>query len=922
MAGTMVSASTGALNSLLGKLATLMSEEFAKLKGVRKEVACLEKEFKSMQAFLEHLAGMDELHPEAREWKSQVKDMSYDIEDCIDDFMHRLGKNDASTGFLKKIARRLKKLKERHQIANQIEQIKVRVKEVSERRQRYWFDDCNLRPNPRYWLDDCNSEPNPVVADPRVLAIYKEASGLVGIDGPREELIKLLAVEEQELKVASIVGFGGLGKTTLANQVYCKLKGQFDCGAFVSVSRKPDILKLLNKILMAVKGSRSPHTGEFDVINCIKEYLREKRRYFIVIDDLWDSPTWDAIMCAFPENNNGSRVLTTTRIYSVAIACCCSSKKYVYQMEFLNSEHSRRLFFGRTFGTQETCQNTFEDISADILKKCGGLPLAIISIASLLAGQPKPKWEYVRNSLGFLFEGNISLKGMEKILDLSYKHLPHHLKTCLLYLGIYPEDYIIQRDDLVRKWVSEGFASNMHGRDAEVVAVNYFNELINMSMIQPVLTDHNDEVLSCRVHDIMLDLIRAKCAEENFIDVINHPRHTVVPDKKIRRVSFHYAVKGDGVIPAAMDGSLSQVRSVVAVTREHFLPSFPIFKYVRVLFIETDSSQRIDLIGISGLYLLRYLSIRTRGQLELPNELCSLQYLETMDISHGFLEGLYIPSEIVHLHRLLHLIFPKGAVFQGKIDTLKSLRSLNGFDIQKSSLDSIKSLAELINLRDLRLCHSGNFTDKVVIDVLRSSVETLFCSNSLKSVSVSFYQQIPFCFSTSCRFPRHVQMLELRDLHLPMIPKGIAQLRDLHSLRLTVSKVVSEYDGIGILAGLPSLVYLTLEIKDDAENMVIPGTDLAFPALKHLELLCPILFLDFEAGAMPRLQKLYLDLDAMPWEKTVEWLEPAGIEHLPAGLKTITLRCQDYSGKKATTKLALSNVFNRHHPGIDLVLYD
>ncbi|KAL6641750.1 hypothetical protein ACP70R_019931 [Stipagrostis hirtigluma subsp. patula] len=903
MVGSMVSASTGAVNSLLGKLATLMGDEFAKLKGVRKEVASLEVEFKSMQAFLEQLAGMDELDPQAQEWKNQVKGMSYDIEDCIDNFMHHLGKNDVSTGFVKKTARLLKKLRARHQIASKIQEIKIRVKEVSERRQRYW-------------LDDCNPKPSPVVADPRVLAIYKEAAGLVGIDGPREELVKLLMGEEKELKVASIVGFGGLGKTTLANQVYCQIKEQFECRAFVSVSQKPDIPKLLRKILLQTNGRASSHTNELDDINNLKEHLRN-RRYFIVIDDLWELSAWEAISCAFPENNNCSRVLTTTRICSVAEDCCASSKKYVYHMKSLNGEHSRRLFFGRIFGTQEPCPTTLEGISADILKKCGGLPLAIISIASLLVGQPKTTWEYVRKSLGFLFEGNITLKGMEQILDLSYKHLPNHLKTCLLYLGIYPEDHIIDRDDLVWQWVSEGFARNMHGLDAEEVAGRYFNELINMSMIQPVQTDKNDEVLSCRVHDIMLDLIRLKCAEENFIDVIDYSGATIELHKQTHRVSLHCADARGGVIPTTMNGSLSQVRSVVVITRD-FLPSFTGFKYVRVLVIETHSTQEMDIAGMCELFLLRYLKIVTRnsGRFKLPNQLWDLQYLETMILE--LLSSLYIPSDIVHLRRLLHLIVPGGAIFLGKIDSLKSLLSLQGFDVSRSSLDSIKFLGELTNLRYLELQRMRTGLDNVVIDVLHSSVERLFGSNSLKRFVMDNYAR-PFCFSGLHRFPRHIQMLNLSDVCLPRIPKGIGQLHDLHNLTLRVSELVSKDDDIGILAGLPSLVFLALKIKQVPEvKMVISGTDLAF--IKYLHLVCPKPFLVLEAGAMPRLQELSLHLTAVAWEDAIKWLEPVGIEHLPASLKTFTPHCCNGCADEAT-KSAMRSVFNTHHPGVDLSFY-
>ena len=94
------------------------------------------------------------------------------------------------------------------------------------------------------------------------------------------------------------------------------------------------------------------------------------------------------------------------------------------------------------------------------------------------------------------------------MLSLSYNDLSHELKTCFLYLGMYPEDYKIYKFDLVRKWLAEGFVREKHGLDLEEAAENCFNELVNRSMIQPCFDDDDDfgEVLICQVHDLMLEL--------------------------------------------------------------------------------------------------------------------------------------------------------------------------------------------------------------------------------------------------------------------------------------------------------------------------------------------------------------------------------------------------------------------------------
>jgi hypothetical protein len=103
----------------------------------------------------------------------------------------------------------------------------------------------------------------------------------------------------------------------------------------------------------------------------------------------------------------------------------------------------------------------------------------------------------------------------------------------MLYLSIYPEHHKINKNDLARQWVAEGFIY------PEDVAKNYFNELVNRSMIQPAHTDYNGEVISCKVHDMVLDLILHKSREENFVTVIDDIQEITGYKNKIRRLSFN-----------------------------------------------------------------------------------------------------------------------------------------------------------------------------------------------------------------------------------------------------------------------------------------------------------------------------------------------------------------------------------------------
>lgn len=263
-----MSVSTGVMNSLLGKLTTLMGKEFARLKNLRKQVTSISDELAYMKDALDGLSDLEELDSQTKRWRDSVREMSYDIEDIIDDFMQSIGKNDKTTGLVSNTVRRLKTLRARHRIAGQIEEVKKLVLETSERHRRY-----TLRIPPS----------SDVGIDLRSTALYTEAADLVGIEGPANELVSWLMDEEKKLKAVSIVGFGGLGKTTLANEVYRRVKGEFDTHALVTVSQKPNIPRLLHDLLSKLGTETSIHTCESLLIDMLREHLETKRYKFLCL---------------------------------------------------------------------------------------------------------------------------------------------------------------------------------------------------------------------------------------------------------------------------------------------------------------------------------------------------------------------------------------------------------------------------------------------------------------------------------------------------------------------------------------------------------------------------------------------------------------------------------------------------------------
>ncbi|KAF7038378.1 hypothetical protein CFC21_048573 [Triticum aestivum] len=529
-------------------------------------------------------------------------------------------------------------------------------------------------------------------------------------------------------------------------------------------------------------------------------------RYLIIIDDLWDTPSWDIIKSAFPDNGLGSRVITTTRIQNVAKACCSPSSYYIFKMKPLSNKDSKRLFFGRIFNSEEACPHQLRDVSTEILKKCDGLPLAIITISGMLANESfdQEEWKHVRNSLGS--GTNFTLEGMRNILDLRYKNLPPHLKTCLLYLGMYPEDFGIGRSHLELQWIAEGFVPKENGQDAEKVARSYFNELVNRSLIQPTKFNNQGSAVECKVHDMMLDLILSKCREENFLTVLDDAKVIEKLDYKVLRLSLHLDGPRDGtMLPCKV--SMSQIRSVMIFGDSHSMPPLRLFKFLRVLHVHVYGPAELDPTGLCKLYQLRYLAINGFwDSYKLPAEIRGLRHLETLDAPHS----RNIPSDIVHLPCLmfLNLDWDRYPLPDG-ISRMKSLRCVSGFDLMLNSLDNIKDLGELTNLTAIKFSISSSLADsserKSRLDALNSSLGRCI---SLKMLVLN----IPGCNDALMALsppPRRLEILYAYGFFFSRVPNWMGELSNLKELSVTVLG-----SDIGILAELPGLTHFYLYIKE------------------------------------------------------------------------------------------------------------
>lgn len=799
-------------------------------------------------------------------WIKEVRELGYDTEDFFDEVMHS-GAGDGAVvhrniGCTTIFQIGSKRKQHRLLAAENFSQLMARVHDAGERCQSFQLA-------PEIHVPELSLDLPALTALTTDVQVDNAGCSIVGVEESMRKLVNLMAfgdVDQKQLKVVPIFGSAGVGKTTFARTIYHQYGWQFQCRAFLRVSRNPDIRWLLTSILSQIK---APQTHAFsdvqDLIDSIMKHL-QGQRYFIIVDDLWSASVWDIISRAFPYSNFCSRILTTTQIEDVALACSGYESEYIFKMGPLNDVDSRKLFFSNVFGSEGEgdCPKEFKIVADRFIRKCGGLPLSIVNIASLLpsnkANRAIKQWVKIESSLPSTLTTNSASQGMKDLLILIYNKLPLHLKTCLLYLSMYPESYTIRKDDLVKQWVGESFVGDIEH--------SCFDELIRRGMIQPVDTNYQGEVLSCTVNHMVLDFIRHRSAADNFIVAVNHFESILGLPDKVRRLSIQFGGAKSVKIPESV--RMPHVRSLLYCGFSRFVPSIQDYGLLRVLVLHIWADQdqtSFDLTRIGELFRLRYLKIECNITVNLPGKIQGLRYLETLQVD-GRLSA--VPTDIGHLEKLRVLRLPSQA--------------------------NVRDLVGLTNLQDLHLTHSTGQPPVYLEDNMKFMGSILEKLSHLKSVILASAASYPVnaprvnvsCHGLSNLSPTlaNLERLELlpRGCIFPSLPKWFKTLGKLYSLKIAVRQLSNS--DIDIIKVLPVLSSLSLYIQTaPAERIVFDKA--GFSALKYFKLRCSAPLLKFEAGAMPCLRKLQLVFNAQ--EVQQHGAAPICIQHL-AGLQEISAK--------------------------------
>ncbi|KAH0666349.1 hypothetical protein KY285_027555 [Solanum tuberosum] len=349
---------------------------------------------------------------------------------------------------------------------------------------------------------------------PIITSIYDDEE-VVGFEKHVENIMKKLTRGTKERDVISIFGMAGLGKTTLAKKVYNNpsIVNYFDVKTWCAVSQAYNRRKLLVAILKQTTNDKIKINEGNDIADKLRKSLIG-RRYLIVLDDIWDVEAWEDLEKCFPEGEYGSRVMVTTRIEQVAKHLQHHSDPY--SLSFLTTLESLRLLKKKVF-RGETCPPDLLEAGFQVALHCKGLPLVVVLVAGFIAKMERVAslWLKVAKDLSSIALGEQCMK----VIQSSYDHLQDHLKPCLLYMGLFPEDHKIPVDHLLKLWMAEEFVLNAGTENMEEASRVCLSDLHNRSLVMVSGMRINRDVEYCSLHDVVREFCLRKLTEDKYMQL-------------------------------------------------------------------------------------------------------------------------------------------------------------------------------------------------------------------------------------------------------------------------------------------------------------------------------------------------------------------------------------------------------------------
>ncbi|XP_073125310.1 putative late blight resistance protein homolog R1A-3 [Henckelia pumila] len=705
---------------------------------------------------------------------------------------------------------------------------------------------------------------------------------MVGFDKDLIQIVDTLTGDQSNLQILSIVGMGGIGKTTLAKNVFENplIVQHFDRRAWVTVSQQFSVHELLLGLIKDVGVPAGENEREITRKNdgelglCLHKSLSD-RRYLIVMDDIWSIEVWDGIKRFLPNYSNGSRVLVTTRLSNVADSLCSCTPQ---ELHFLDDDKSWTLFHDKVFG-KESCPPELEEAGKTIVRNCKGLPLAIVAIGGLLAKSSRTLeyWEYVANDTSAAL--NMGGDGLcFEVLYLSYKHLPVHLKPCFLYMATFPEDSKIKISRLVKLWIAEGILKPIGSRSLEEIGEDNLKDLTDRNLIQVHDYGSRNKIKTCTIHDLLRDLCLKEAQKEKFLCVASVNSHPRSIDNK-RRLVIHQQSPDEGEFHEQVFDAmnlLSCTRSLICQGFKCTEIKLPVcLRLLRVLSMLDVYSSVTETLQLVNLRYNYFESPTYKELLNILESLALLWNLQTVTIAGivSFTESpINLPAEIWEMVQLRHLKMEEGDFY------LPDPPSTNG-ENSRRDITVLKNLQTLYKIRNFRC------TEEVVGRL-----------PNLKKLGIT-YTQFPSGFGWDYYEVYNLAHLRnLESLFLDSAEENVLQhiCFPHDSLKkLTLRKCGVSWEDLSVVGSLPHLE--VLHLMDGA----VIGSEWNPVEGEFLELKClRMKLLDVEewiaeSSHFPCLEKLQLEL--LPFLEEI----PYGIGEIQT-LQSISLTyCSDSANSSA-----------------------
>ncbi|PIA26456.1 hypothetical protein AQUCO_09300037v1 [Aquilegia coerulea] len=705
------------LGPLFQDLNSLVQTKFGLLWDVEEDIEKLSSTLSAIRDVIDDAEMKQYTDKAIANWLRKLKDVAYEADHVLDEWLTEVRRSEmevtwnsctqqvsGSTAYCFKF----KQPAFRYKIANHIKKVTANFDSIAAGRSKFHLRSGVVE---RAALLDPNRETSSFVFEPEVY----------GRDEDQRKIVTMLIGNTGSLNnvsVLSILGIGGLGKTTLAQLVYNdeRVSNHFGVRIWVCVSEDFGVKRLMKLIIESFTGKPC----DLEALDPIQNHLRELlsgKRFLIVLDDVWNQhqDKWDKIRYTLTCGAEGSSIIVTTRLEMTALIM---STFPVYYLTPLLEDECCSLFMGHAFadGDEDMYTNLVE-IGKQIVKKCVGVPLAATVLGALMRFKREvSEWLSIRDSDIWELpeeEGGVILG----VLRLSYNYLPPQLRQCFAYCSVYPKDYEMEKKELIRLWMANGFVQRVGRMELEEAGNQIFNELLRGSFFQDVQKDDYGNIEKCKMHDLMYDLACSLSVSECC--VIKVDKAMSIPNSMRHLSVIHISI------------SMSHMKCLRYL---NFSGS-----YLRLL-----PESICSLINLQTLKL-----VDCRELLMLPKDMRNLRSLRHLDL-RGCLKLTKMPSNIGQMICLPTLsFFIVGKKRGHQVNELKTLKHLAG-ELQLKGLQHVNDSTDAKevdfvnkqNLTSLEL--SWKFDDGVDCDLLeaKKSEEVLECLQphlSLKKLVIKKY---------------------------------------------------------------------------------------------------------------------------------------------------------------------------------------